>query len=274
MASIAHVVKRQTIEFHRLHSHRKIIFWRFNTKNFSNFAHNDLLFFLSKTNRKEKGLIGFGQLKENKNLKTRNVFKKYGLELGYQNETQFYEAINQAKKTQEIPDKLNCLLLENVTYFKTPIYLSEFGYKLNKQVESFIYLDQEKNLTSQILMKAKKDGLDLWSETQDPFNHQLTALATLYDLALDIQESQLFKPHDRRFKLTEGEPLMMMPSIHYELIDNKVHLTFPVYTQDKKEHYALLGLISQLKKHETVTFHVKGRYDLSQSVLNQYISDR
>ena len=198
------------------------------------------MFFLSKTNRKEKGLIGFGQLKENKNLKTKNVFKKYGLELGYQNETQFYEAINQAKKTQEIPDKLNCLLLENVTYFKTPIYLSEFGYKLNKQVESFIYLDQEKNLTSQILMKAKKDGLDLWSETQDPFNHQLTALATLYDLALD----------------------------------NKVHLTFPVYTQDKKEHYALLGLISQLKKHETVTFHVKGRYDLSQSVLNQYISDR
>lgn len=248
MASIAHVIHPKAVEFHRLHSHRQIVFWRFSTKNFSDFGTNDLLFFLSSTNRKEKGLLGFGQLKESKNLKTKNVFSYYGKQLGENSNEEFIEMITRLKKTEEFPDKLNCLLLENVTYFKSPIYLSDFGYDLSKQVESFIYFDSDQNITSQILFKASKSGLDLWSETQDPFNHQLQALATCYQAARIIKESELFRDrNNHRFKITQGDPLMMTSMVKYILKDNKLTLILPVYTQMKKEHYSVLGLIKILE---------------------------
>lgn len=273
MSSIAHVVATQTIEFHRLHSHRQIVFWRYSTKNFSNFTKNDLLFFLCKTRRREKGLVGFGQLKEIKNLKTKYLFNRYGEELGYHSQQDFYDAIAQTSKTQEIPEILSCLFLEKVTYFKSPIYLSEFGFKLNKQVESYVYLDSETNITSQILQKAKQEGLDLWSETQDPLNHQLAAFSFLYDVALKIADSQLFKTTDSRFKIKEGETLMMNPSIKYQIQQNEIDLYLPIYTQNKKEHYSVLGLISLLKEYP-IKFIIKSRHDLSQSVLKDYLSER
>lgn len=249
MASIAHVIHPKAVEFHRLHSHRELVFWRFNTKNFSDFGTNDLLFFLSTTRRNEKGLLGFGQLKESKNLKTTTLFKRFGKRIGENSEEEFIDMINRLKKTQEFPDRLNCLFLENVTYFKSPIYLSDFGYDLSKQVESFIYFDVESNITSQILRNVANVGLDLWSETQDPFNHQLKGLANCYEAARLIDESELFKNRvNHRFKIEIGEPLMMNPMVKYLLNENKLTLLIPIYTQMKKEHYSVLGLIKLLEK--------------------------
>lgn len=277
MASIAHVVSRDTVEFHRLHSHREIVFWRFNTKNFSNFSTNDLLFFLCKTNRREKGLLGFGQLKAIKNLKTKSVFPRYQEKLGYQNQDEFLNAITKIRDTQELPDKLNCLILENVTYFKSPIYLSHYHYNLNKQVESFVYFDQDDNITSQILRDVKQDtGLDLWSEAQDDVIHHLGSLSTLYEAARLIHESGLFNPKDTRLKIETGEPLMMVPSIKYLIENNQPVLLIPVYTQNKKEHYSVLGLLSLLKEKIStpLTIRLVSKSSLEDSVLAQYESER
>lgn len=249
MASIAHVIHPKTIEYHRLHSHRQIVFWRFSTKNFSDFSTNDLLFFLSTTSKKEKGLLGFGQFKETKNIKTKNLFSTYGKKIGENSQEEFNEMIHRIKKSDELPDKLNCLILENVTYFKSPIYLSSLGFDLSKQVESFVYIDSQQNITSQILLKASKMGLDLWSETQDPFNHQLKGLSYAYEASFIIKESELFKNRNKhRYKIQEGESLMGSKVVKYRLEENQLNLFIPVYTQTKKEHYSVLGLIKLLEQ--------------------------
>lgn len=275
MASIAHVVSRKTIEFHRLHSHRQIVFWRFSTKNFSNFTENDLLFFLCKTNRKEKGLIGFGQLKQIKNYKTKYLYNRFGEKLGYNSNDEFINSVVSINKSQEVPDQLNCLTLDNVTYFKSPIYLSEFGFELNKQVESFIYLDTQVNITSMILDKVKKVGLDIWSESEDPFNHQLTGLSTLYQVALLVKESGLFN-HSNRGIVHNQEKLMMNPEIGYKLNQDKVILSIPIYTQNKKEHYSVLGLIHQIKNEikQDLQIELVSKIDLSQSLLARFSKER
>lgn len=273
MASIAHVISRNTVEFHRLHSHREIVFWRFNTKNFSNFGHNDLLFFLCKTRRQEKGLLGFGQLKQIKNLKTKTLFNRYQEQLGYSSKDEFLNSISRIRDDQELPDKLNCLFLDNVTYFKSPIYLSDYGYELNKQVESFVYFDSENNITSQILRDVKQyGGLDLWSESQDDVIHHLGSLATLYEVSQLITESSLFNPKDNRFRIEFGESLMSNPTIKYTIVDNKPIIHIPIYTQNKKEHYSVLGLIGLIKEtiQTPLNIEVIGRTSLSDSILAQY----
>lgn len=275
MASIAHVISRNTVEFHRLHSHREIVFWRFNTKNFSYFAHNDLLFFLCKTRRHEKGLLGFGQLKQIKNLKTKTLYNRYQEKLGYASKDEFLNSISRLRDEQELPDKLNCLFLDNVTYFKSPIYLSDYGYDLNKQVESFVYFDSESNITSQILRDVKKfSGLDLWSESQDDVIHHLESLATLYEVSQLISDSALFNPKDNRFKIEFGEPLMSNPTIKYTIINNTPTIHIPIYTQNKKEHYSVLGLIGIINEtiRTPLKIEVLGRSSLTESVLAQYES--
>ena len=169
MASIVYLTDHKMIEYHRLNGSRMMNFWRLTTtRRILDFKPGDLLFFLSKgTERgitKEKGIVGYGRYQKNSNLSFKQMWKVYGLQNGYDQEKELYDAILKISKTNKIPKTLSCLYLIDVVYFQTPIYLSEIGVKISKMIESYFYLDKDDPLaTAKILNKAKEIGVDQWS---------------------------------------------------------------------------------------------------------------
>lgn len=169
MSSIAYITDREMIEYHRLHGNSEIAFWRFaNQKKFQNFHHGDYLFFLTKGTEKgkkrEKGIIGYGRYVKDDHGSVKHIWKKYQTKCGYGSEEQFIHAISKVNKASILPKQIHCLLLEHVIFFQAPIYLSELAKIISKQIESYIYLDQEDSETAwEILQKAGEVGIDVWS---------------------------------------------------------------------------------------------------------------
>lgn len=169
MSSIAYVTDHKMIEYHRLNGNQTIIFWRpTSQKKFTDFQEGEYLFFLAKGSEKgrqrEKGIVGYGRFTREYTVSFQDMWKRFKTLCGYEKKEQLYEAIVRVAKNQKLPEKLHCLKLENVIFFQTPIYLSELNVQISKQVESYIYLDQEDILiSSKIIKKAAGFGQDVWS---------------------------------------------------------------------------------------------------------------
>lgn len=169
MSSIAYITDHRMIEYHRLNGNQTIIFWRpTSQKKFTDFQEGEYLFFLAKGSekgkQKEKGIIGYGRYTKEYVLSFHDMWKKFKTLCGYRNKEQLYEAIMRVAKNQTLPEKIHCLRLENIIFFQTPIYLSELNIHISKQVESYIYLDQEDIfVSSEIIKKASTFGQDVWS---------------------------------------------------------------------------------------------------------------
>jgi len=168
MAAIAYVTDEKMLEYFRINGISSVVFWRLSSKNFSDFKPGDLLFFLSKDSgtkrRKEKGIVGYGCYTGRSSLSIDTIWKKYETKTGYSTKKELIEAIEKNCKTEELPKKIDCLSLEKVMFFQSPIYLSELGYSISNKLESFTYLDRnEGNQTLKILQEAKHIGLDPWS---------------------------------------------------------------------------------------------------------------
>ena len=157
------------IAFHRLNGNNEINFWRPSAnKKITDFKNGDMLFFLAKGTekgrRREKGLIGYGKLKQSKTLSLKGMWHKYHERNGYQTLDQLTEAICKVAKDKKVPDRLNCMELESVVFFQAPVYLSEFGITISNKIESFFYLDKDDSMiTSKILQKAGEYGIDMWT---------------------------------------------------------------------------------------------------------------
>lgn len=169
MSSIAYITDRDMIEYHRLHGNKKIVFWRPSSqKNFQHFYIGDYLFFLTKGTEKgknkEKGIIGYGRCFKERAWSVQQAWNQYGIMCGYGSLEQFQNAVISVNKAHELPKQIHCLLLERVIFFQAPIYLSEFSIHISKQIESYIYLDQERvELDVQLLEKAMEIGTDMWN---------------------------------------------------------------------------------------------------------------
>lgn len=169
MASIAYITDQNMIEFHRLNGSKTMNFWRpSNAKRFADFQEGDYLFFLVKgTERKgtkEKGILGYGHLKKSQTMTFKQMWNTYKTENGYNNEEELFDAILKVSKSKKMPTKLNSLYLENVSFFQSPVFLSEIGITVSNRLESFIYLDKDDaQATSKLLNKAKESGLDVWT---------------------------------------------------------------------------------------------------------------
>lgn len=167
MSSIAYIVDRKMIEYHRLNGHQTMNFWRLKTsKTFADFKEGDLLFFLAKkTERnKEKGIVGYGQLKASATMGFNKMWDTFKNLNGYEDKEHLTKAVLKITKDKKIPSSMSCLLLENVVFFQSPVYISELGYKISKSLESYIYLDKiDVELTTKILQRVKEDGLDMWT---------------------------------------------------------------------------------------------------------------
>ncbi len=158
------------IEFHRLNGKTTMNFWRpGRAKNFTDFTEGDLLFFLAKGSergkRREKGIVGYGKFQKATALSFRQMWKEYGTDNGYSTQEELKEAILKVSKGKEMPKQINGLFLEEVTFFQTPIYLSELGVMISNKIESYIYLDKEDpQATVKLLHKAKQSGgVDMWT---------------------------------------------------------------------------------------------------------------
>lgn len=169
MSSIAYITDQHMIEYHRLNGNRKINFWKpSNTKKISDFNKGDYLFFLAKGTekgkRREKGILGYGKLNHIYTLTLTQMWSKFGTLNGYPCIEALEEAITKITKTHEIPEYLSCFLLEDVTFFQAPVYLSEIGMEISNKIESYIYIDKaDVSNTSKILQLANEVGIDMWS---------------------------------------------------------------------------------------------------------------
>jgi len=183
MSAIAYITDSKMLELHRLNNHKTINFWRPSAKiNFSDFGVGDLVFFLSKDkNQKksnEKGIVGFGRVKEIKSSSIKNMWDKHGKKNGYRTYDDFKEAIRKVSKDRLLPRKISAFLLDDVIFFQ-PIYLSESGYAISNKVESYIYL-RDDELIFNIFDTAKSSG-DLWSNYEE-LNDIITKQQTIYAL--------------------------------------------------------------------------------------------
>lgn len=259
MAAIAYVTDEKMIEYHRLNGSSSIVFWRLSTKNFSDFNIGDLLFFLSKDTatktRKEKGLLGYGRFMGSSTMTIATMWRKHKTKTGYISRKELYEAIDKSKKTKEMPEKINCLVLDRVVFFRNPIYLSELGYKIPKNLESFTYLDKhEGKQTLKILEEAKRIGLDLWSSIQGTadetsFNQQLMQykIATIME-SLGIEDeinSKYYRKVEKKYSIDNH---LWINNRHIGFINfgkpNILYYLFYSNIRDSKENY--FKMIGQL----------------------------
>ena len=169
MSSIAYITDSKMLELHRLNNHKAMNFWRISTNvNFSDFGVNDLVFFLSKDkeqmNKKEKGIVGFGRLKTINVNSVKKMWENYGNLNGYRTLEEFKEAIKNVSKDKKLPKKISSFYLEDVVFFQ-PIYLSECGMNISRNVESYVYLKPEELVLE--LLKLAKENKDLWSSIND-----------------------------------------------------------------------------------------------------------
>lgn len=176
MSSIAYITDWEMIEYHRLHGNKRMVFWRpSGQKKFQHFYHGDYLFFLTKGTEKgtqrEKGIIGYGKYEQDDRCNIHELWKKYGTQCGYASEERLQNAITKMNKNHKLPHQIQCLILSELIFFQTPIYLSEWEMTISKQIESYIYLDTE--VSWKILEQANKTGIDLWSRFVEQREHPL-----------------------------------------------------------------------------------------------------
>ncbi|MDI9540712.1 MAG: hypothetical protein QM204_04485 [Bacillota bacterium] len=252
MAAIAYVTDEKMIEYHRVNGSNSIVFWRLSTKKFSDFNIGDLLFFLSKDTttktRKEKGLVGYGRFVGSSSMAISTMWRKHRTKTGYISKKELYGAIEKSKKTKKMPEKINCLVLDRVVFFRNPIYLSDLGYKIPKNLESFTYLDKhEGQQTLRILEEAQKIGLDLWSSIQGAadetsFNQQLTQykIATIIE-ALGIEDEITKKYYKKIEKKYSIDNYLWINNRHIGFINfgkpNILYYLFQSNIRDIKENY-------------------------------------
>jgi hypothetical protein len=168
MSSIAYITDNNMLEFHRIHGHKTMNFWRFDSKQFSAFTKGDLLFFLVKKserpNSTEKGILGCGRLEINQTTSLKRMWDNYGQLNGYNTFSELRETIKRLSKENKMPRSMNCLFLTDVIYFNEPLYLSDFGINVSNYMESYTYLNNfDENIENKLLGKAKNNGVDIWA---------------------------------------------------------------------------------------------------------------
>ncbi|MDR1794893.1 MAG: hypothetical protein LBR25_05810 [Erysipelotrichaceae bacterium] len=171
MASIAYVTDSNMMEFHRLHGHTTVNFWRLTAKKkIADLQYGDFVFFLTKigARNKEKGIIGYGVMEKDERLSLNGMWTKYGELNGFATKAALKQEMLSVNKAETLPTYFNCLLLQEVTFFSHPIYLSELGIKVSNLLESYTYLDKlQEGTTMKLLALGTEIGADLWSSTAD-----------------------------------------------------------------------------------------------------------
>ncbi|QIK56605.1 hypothetical protein G7059_01470 [Erysipelothrix sp. HDW6A] len=253
MSSIAYISDEKMIEYIRSSGSRNLNFWRLSMRNFDQFSEGSLLFFVdgrymhSKT--REKGIIGYGQAAAFTKMSVDKMWEKYETQNGYHNRDSFIEALQSTNKAETLPKTLQSIELNNIIFFKGPIYLSEVGDKMPKQLESYMYLDKDEQLTQAILDKALKIGIDSWYSSLNPE-------LSLREIVEDKEEQEIRETLYRithpwstqQFKLIQVlKEFRHVNGIAYDKKDNQYTIYLPC-TSARTQQYAIVGIIETIKK--------------------------
>lgn len=259
MASIVHVTDKDMIEFHRLNGNDSFNFWRAGSKmKFADFKVGDTLFFLAKGSerKREKGIIGYGKCKQITSCSFNTMWKKYGTLNGYLTKNSCAEAIIKVNKDKKMPDKMTCILLEDVAFFNSPVYLSEFNAKLSNKLESYTYIDKGNQcLSEKIILKAMSFGVDLWTSklSEEEFKRKLyqdavrQALSYVY-LKIKLNETKYIKQLMKKYnEINNGEFIngSLADSIEW---NDKTTVNVPMLVNDFNKIQGTLGHIILFKK--------------------------
>ncbi len=272
MASIAYISDEKMIEFHRLYGHDEINFWRLSTRQFSDFKKNDFLFFLVKTPHKEKGIAGFGKLKKSEDLSLTQMWNRYGVLNGYESKEELKSAIESANKQEVFPRKLNCLYLQQVVFFETHLYLSEFDFELHQNLESFTYIDSQHDVTSQLLAAASEFGQDLWTmsiKSHEDINFDLEIMIHQLSYNLPVSANPAEKRMAKRFN--KDNKLLFVPN-HEAIFYDRDSIYFPLcFTKDLLRVFGLIEfckkVVPSMKQQKIVVYSDKKNSDEMKKIL-------
>lgn len=261
MSSIAYITDNKMLEHHRLNNHSAMNFWRVTSNiNFSDFGIDDLVFFLSKDkeqmNNKEKGIVGFGRVKKIHTESIKKMWEMYENLNGYKTIEEFKEAILAVSKDKKLPRKISSFYLENVMFFQ-PIYLSECGMEISRNVESYVYLKPEELVLR--LLELAKENKDLWSNIDDrlieeEMNLYSTFLSHKIINDISYPEKLEKKINKNLNKYLENNPryefIQNSKTELYKLSDNDLEI---VYYHDKDvEERLLIGQAKLFKNQLTI----------------------
>ena len=266
MAAIAYVSDDKMLDYHRVNGNQEIVFWRLSTKKFSSFQKGDLLFFLSKgsDNRRkgEKGIVGYGCFTGEKKMSVNSLWKKYQGKTGYVRKEDLVNEILKTSKNDKLPETISCLFLNSVIFFQGPIYLTELGINLPKNLESYTYLDtHEGHVTLELLQKVKEIGIDYWSAAlnsktidEEAFNNEILRyqIAAIYESMeiTTIQPSLTFQKHV--FNLyKEEKPVWINNDMNSFAVFGENRKLFYIYhstmKENRKNFIPLLGQLIYIK---------------------------
>lgn len=261
MSSIAYITDSKMLEHHRLHNHETMNFWRVTANtNFSDFTVNDLVFFLSKDkeqmSQKEKGIVGFGRVKKINVSSINKMWKDYKQDNGYNTIEEFKAAIKAVSKERRLPRKISSFYLENVTFFQ-PIYLSEFDLKISKNIESYIYIQQDEVVKK--LLKLAKENNDIWTsennETKIEHEEKLYSIFMAHKKIGNIEydekkESKIFKYLQKEKENTKYEFIKNCKTELYRL--NEDELEILMYLEKENEIRNLIGQAKLFKNELSI----------------------
>ena len=260
MAAIAYVTDENMLEYHRLNGSHSIAFWRLSSKKFSDFKPGDLLFFLARDfngPRREKGLSGYGQFVTDTSLTISSMWNRYKQATGYGSREELEDAVIKSCKSETLPEKIGCLLLDKVVFFQSPIYLSDLGYKVPNKLESFMYLDKNNGAqTLKILSAARKVGLSSWSLmaneniSEDLFEQQLLK----YNIATVLENYDLHRLMNEKTAAhicSEISGVEWVDSRHCFLISYEPETVFFLFDSSAKRKnenfFWALGMLASLR---------------------------
>ncbi len=266
MSSIAYVTDEKMIEYHRLCGSQNISFWRLSTKSgFKDFHKGDLLFFYAHGLRgKKKGLVGYAHFDSKHIMSLKRMWDKYGTMNGYDRLCDMQEAIEKASRDHKVPEKISCLYLTDVVFFRTPIYPKDVGITINEKLESFTYLDKDDPMkTIRILRKAESYGIDVWAASQssdkenifkqDEMKHLLAILhqdigKTAYSASELRRAKQLIqeKLDTKKWELIRGSKTDC-----FKLHDQTLEILIPYVCTSKNRQNRLIELIGRMTWYKT-----------------------
>jgi len=258
MTAICYVSDNNIMDFHRLHVHESMIFWRLSKNyNFSKFKSGDILFFLKKKTERnhdsEKGIVGYGLLDKEENLSLNKMWKNYGELNGFKNKEDLKSEILRLNN-EEIPTKINCLHLIGVRYFSIPIYLSDLNVMIPKELASFTYIDD--SVATEIMNLCQ---LDLWTTSISDtivndvekyrIINQINQVSELIsDLSYKASQLKRLKKIQTRYP---GNKQLLRASnqVYYEFKNRVIYLTFINISKRIDDNYKkLLGQIELYKR--------------------------
>ena len=260
MSAIAYITDSKMLQLHRLNNHKTMNFWRVsNNINFSDFGTGDLVFFLSKDkehkNKNEKGIVGFGRVVSIDLGSIKTMWEKYGIYNGYKTIEELKEAIAKVSKDKKLPKKISSFYLEDVQFFQ-PIYLSECGFKISNNTESYIYLKEENVVYN--LLEIAKNSKDIWSsldinqksiESEELLYTLFTAHKKIKDINVEEKLIKKGKKEISRYIENNSEFNFIQNSNleAYRVDDNKIEILF--YNHKEIDNKLLIGQANLYKQY-------------------------